>query len=39
MQEEWISVGKFGISSKAEADEKFSKRVAQGNKVEIEKTA
>lgn len=36
MQKEWISIRKFGILSKAEADEKFSRRVAQGNEVEIE---
>lgn len=30
MQEGWISIGKFGIPSKAEAYEKFSKRLVQG---------
>jgi len=39
VQEEGSSIVKPGISSKAEADEKFSKIVAQHNKVDIENTA
>lgn len=39
MQEGWISIGKFGIPSKAEAYEKFSKRLVQGKKSEMENVA
>lgn len=34
-----MSITKFGITSKTETDEKFSKRVAQGSKVKIENMA
>lgn len=39
MQEGWISIGNFGIPSKAEAYEKFSKRLVQGKKSEMENVA
>lgn len=39
MQEGWISIGNFGIPSKAEAYEKFSKRLVQGKKSEMENMA
>lgn len=39
MQEGWNSFRKFGISSKAEAYEKFSRRLVQGKKSEMENMA